>query len=415
MKLAIVGAGIIGVTSAYELARRGHEVTVIDREPGEARATSDSTAGLIAPGHSFAWASPSAPKELLKSLFSSDTSIRIKPRLDPELISWGLRFLAQCTPSRARSNTLAKLELAQRSQQLFNAIVTREKLCFEPSEGGILYLYRDDDALKHGFHRGTIMREHGQEQRMVPRDELSEIEPALRNSRVKFAGAIHDKTDSTGNPALFAAELRARCEGLGVKFVFETEIRTIRSDRKSVSALVARSEEFVADAYVLAGGPASARLARTAGVALPVYPARGYSLTVPVNPGASAPRLGGIDEKSLVAWSRFGDDLRLSATAEFAGYRTQYNPKDFSNILNVGDELFPGVLDFSQARYKVGLRPMTPDGPPIIGAGRETNLYYNTGHGHLGWTMACGSAELLADLIEGSAPQLSATKYRPGR
>jgi len=411
MRLIVIGAGIIGVTTAYELARRGHEVQVIDREAGETRATSDATAGLIAPGHSFAWASPSAPKELLKSLFSSDTSIRVRPRFDPELISWGLKFLRECTPSRAHDNTLAKLRLAQRSQQLFNEIVREEGMDFKPSGGGVLYLYRDEAGLRRAVEHGRIMRDHGQQQHVVTRDELLHLEPALANSRVTFVGAVHDATDATGNPAMFASEIRKRCEEMGVIFTFDTSIEAIRSDGSRVTGLSNGRTEFLADGYVLAGGPESARLARTAGARIPVYPAKGYSLTAPINTGAVAPRLGGIDEKSLVAWSRFGDQLRMSATAEFAGYSLQHSKKDFGSILKAGEELFPGVLDYGRASYKAGLRPMTPDGPPIIGAGRERNLYFNTGHGHLGWTMACGSAEMLADLIEGRPTVLPPDRY----
>lgn len=416
MKLLVIGAGIIGVTTAYELARRGHEVEVVDRESGESRATSDATAGLIAPGHSFAWASPSAPRELVKSLFSSDTSIRVKPRLDPELISWGLKFLRECTSSRAHRNTLAKLRLAQRSQQLFNEMIREEGLNFQPSGGGVLYLHRDQDALRQALKHDSIMRQNGQVQRMVSRDELFALEPALERSRISFVGAIHDETDSTGDPALFAAEIRKLCEELGVRFTFDTTIEAIRTAGSYVSGLDVTSAgskggRIVADGYILAGGPESSRLARTAGLRLPVYPAKGYSLTAPIKEGALAPSLGGIDEKSLIAWSRFGHHLRMSATAEFAGYSRTYSEKDFENIIKVGQELFPGVLDYHRATYKVGLRPMTPDGPPIIGRAGDGNLYVNTGHGHLGWTMACGAAEMVADQIEGKPTVLPGGPY----
>ncbi|WP_347109396.1 D-amino acid dehydrogenase [Paenarthrobacter sp. S56] len=420
MKVLVLGAGIIGVTTAYELARRGHEVEVVDKEAAETLATSDATAGLIAPGHSFAWASPSAPKELLKSLFSSDTSIRVKPRLDAELVSWGLRFLRECTGPRAYRNTLAKLRLAQRSQELFNAMIEAKGMDFRPTTGGVLYLYRDPEALGRAMAHGAIMRENGQSQRIVSREELLHLEPALANSRVSFAGAVHDRTDATGNPAKFAAEVRKLCEELGVRFTFDTSVEGILLSRSStdvprVAGLRSSRGELVADRYVLAGGPGSARLARTAGVRLPVYPAKGYSLTAPIQEGTLAPALGGIDERSLVAWSRFGDQLRMSATAEFVGYSQQYGPKDFANILKAGNELFPGVLDLSRATYKVGLRPMTPDGPPIIGRARGSNLYINTGHGHLGWTMACGAAEMMSDLLEGKATALPAAPYAVGR
>jgi D-amino-acid dehydrogenase len=261
------------------------------------------------------------------------------------------------------------------------------------------------------------MRDHGQHQREVSREELQELEPALAAGRVDFVGAIHDSGDASGNPVGFAEELRRRCEELGVGFRFGVTVDRIESDGARVtgvrvSGTSAGTEVLRADAYVLALGSASAPLSRTLGVRIPVYPARGYSITVPVREGGLAPRLGGIDEQSLVAWSRFGDELRMSATAEFAGYATDARPRDFRNLLEAGAELFPDALDLDRAGYKVGLRPMTPDGPPIIGTAREPNLYYDTGHGHLGWTMAFGSAELVADQIEGRP---AVAEYTPTR
>jgi D-amino-acid dehydrogenase len=417
MRILVLGAGIIGIVAAYELAIRGCEVEVVDREAAQTRETSAATAGLISPGHSFAWAAPSAPLELAKSLFRSDTSIRVRPRIDPELIGWGLRFLAQCTSTRAYENTRAKLRLAQRSQARFTEVLRKEKFAFAPSSGGVLYLYRDRAALERGMEHGRIMRDHGQHQRDVSREELQELEPALAASHVDFVGAIHDSGDASGNPVGFAEELRRRCEELGVVFRFGVTVDRIESDGARVtgvrvSGAPAGMEVLRADAYVLALGSASAPLSRTLGVRIPVYPARGYSITVPVRAGGLAPRLGGIDEKSLVAWSRFGHELRMSATAEFAGYATDARPRDFRNLLEAGAELFPDALDLDRADYKVGLRPMTPDGPPIIGTAREPNLFYDTGHGHLGWTMAFGSAELVADQIEGRP---AVAEYAPTR
>ncbi|MEA5456842.1 D-amino acid dehydrogenase [Sinomonas sp. JGH33] len=415
-RVIVVGAGIVGLSTAYELRSRGNDVLVIDREGREAAETSAATAGLIAPGHSYAWASPSAPWELVRSLFSSDTSIRVRPRLDLELVAWGFRFLRECSAARATSNTLAKLELAQRSQTLFEKALRNNGFAFEPSSGGVLYLYRDPAALARAVERGTLMRDHGRAQRQLGPTELFELEPALSRSLPTFAGAIHDPSDSSGDPEQFAAELRARAEAMGVEFRFGEPVTGFEVDGgRGVRAVRTERSVFPGDAFVVAGGPSSRELLKRAGLRLPVYPARGYSVTAPITNDDDIPHRGGIDEKTLVAWSRFGNKLRLSATAEFAGYSTAHAPKDFDNILSAGNELFPGALDFGRATFRVGLRPMTPDGPPLIGPTKVPQLFLNTGHGHLGWTMAFGSAELLADYVSGNKPSIEPAPYSPAR
>lgn len=413
MKIAVIGAGVVGVATAHALAERGHEVHVYDRRPDVASDTSASTAGLIAPGHSYAWASPTAPRMLLRSLLGADTSIKVKPRADFDLVRWGLRFLRECTPSRSRANTLAKLALASYSQRLTDELAHREGLEFCHTGKGVLYLYREESELHVAEHNSALLREHGRHQRILDSHQITAVEPALRRSRARFAGAIHDTSDATGDPQRFAVALAETCGRLGVQFHLSTTITGLTTDGSSVTSISTAGGNVCSDAVVLAAGAASPLLSRTMGLRIPVYPAKGYTLTAAIKDPDRAPHVGGIDERSLVAWSRFGTDIRMSATAEFVGYDRSSTPSDYAGIVDAGEQLFPGAIDWDTARYRTGLRPMTPDGPPLIGLGRHDNLYYNTGHGHVGWTMACGSARLLADLIDGRRPDIDPAPYIP--
>lgn len=414
MKVAIIGAGIVGVASAHALAERGHEVTVYDRRSEIASDASASTGGLIAPGHSYAWASPSAPAMLVRSLLGADTSIRVVPRaVDAALVGWGVRFLRECTPQRSRANTLAKFSLAAYSQRLTDEVAAREGIEFCHTDRGVLYLYRDEAELAAAERKSALLREHGRTQNVLGPDEIAAVEPALAHGRNGFAGAIHDTTDASGDPQRFAAGLAESCRRLGVEFRLGTDVTGLVTDGSRVTHAQSPDGDIRAEAIVVAAGAASPLLTRTMGVAIPVYPAKGYSITAPLKAPDRAPRLGGIDERTLVAWSPFGDRIRMSATAEFVGYDRSSTPADFAGILAAGEELFPGVIDWDNAHHRTGLRPMTPDGPPLIGPGRQENLYFNTGHGHIGWTMACGSARMLAGLMEGRRPDLDPTPYAP--
>ncbi|MBU3063944.1 D-amino acid dehydrogenase [Nocardia sp. NEAU-G5] len=413
MRIAVIGAGVVGVATAHALAERGHNVHVYDRRTEVAIDTSASTAGLIAPGHSYAWASPSAPAMLVKSLLGESTSIRVRPRADADLIRWGLRFLRECTPSRSRTNTLAKLRLAQYSQHLMDELTARIGLRYWQTHTGVLYLYRDAGDLRAAERNSRLLREHGRDQRVLDPQEVVALEPALGHSRFRFAGAIHDTSDGTGDPHRFAVGLAEACRTLGVSFHLGVSITGLETDGSSISRIIGTDGPIHADAFVLAAGPASPLLTRTIGHRIPVYPAKGYSVTATVKDPDRAPATGGIDERTLVAWSRFGGDIRMSATAEFVGYDRGSAPADYAGIVAAGNELFPGAIDWDTARYRTGLRPMTPDGPPLIGLGRHDNLYYNTGHGHVGWTMACGSARILADLVDERGPDIDPSPYSP--
>lgn len=406
MRTIVLGGGVIGVTTAYYLAREGHEVVVIDKETAVGTDATGGNAGLIAPGHSFAWASPAAPRMLLDSLRGKATAIRVKPRLDPRLAAWGIQFLRECTSQRAAANTLIKLELCKYSQAQLDELAAAESIEYEQVQRGGLYLYRSADALAAGVTKMELLRSHGVPMNVLDAGQLTQLDPAFATAAGSFAGAIHVTSDASGNSALFTQVLADRAKALGVRFDLGVTALRLHADGQQVTSVLTSSGEMTADSYVLALGVASPFLARTAGQRLPIYPAKGYSLTADIVDAQAAPMVGGVDEATLVAWSRQGDRLRVSSTAEFAGYSRDWKFSDFANILATGKALFPGAVDWERARMRSCLRPMTPDGPPIIGRGRLRNLYYNTGHGHMGWTMACGSSRIIADVMAGRTPAL---------
>jgi D-amino-acid dehydrogenase len=408
VKTLILGGGVVGVTTAYFLARAGHEVTILEEKDALGLEATGGNAGIIAPGHSFAWASPRAPGMLVRSLRGAETPIRLGSDLG--LYTWGLRFLRECTPERARRNTLTKLRLCQYSQTVMTELVRTEGVEYEAVTKGALYLYRDRAELEAGTKKMALLAEHGQKQEILDAGELAKLDPVFEPVKGKVAGAIRDLGDSSGDSRVFTENLARLChERLGVEVRLGARVTGLRADADRVDAVLTNQGTLAADSYVLALGVGSPIVARTAGVRLPIYPAKGYSSTFPLRPGGLAPTVPGVDEQWLVGWSRLGDRLRLTSTAEFAGYDWGWTPRDFGNILRLARDLFPDAADWDQGQYRACLRPMTPDGPPILGLGRHRNLFFNCGHGHMGWTMACGTARIVADLMTGRMPEIDLT------
>ena len=407
MKTLVLGGGVVGVTTAYFLAKAGHEVTVVEEKDALGLEATASNAGIIAPGHSFAWASPRAPRMLLQSLRGEETAIRVRLGSDLRLYTWGLRFLRECTAERARRNTLVKLRLCQYSQSVMNELVAAERLQYDAITKGALYLYRDAAELEAGVKKMALLAEHGQKQEILGAAEVARLDPVFEPVQGKIAGAIRDVGDSSGDGRLFVESLARVCrEALGVTVRLGVRVTALRGEDDRIESVLTSQGPLTADNYVLALGVGSPSVARTADVSLPIYPAKGYSSTFPLKPRGLAPTVPGVDERWLVGWSRLGDRLRLTSTAEFAGYDWGWTPRDFNNILRLARDLFPDAADYDQGQYRACLRPMTPDGPPILGLGRHRNLFLNCGHGHMGWTMACGTARIVADLMTSRMPEL---------
>ena len=405
MKILIMGSGVIGVTTAYYLARDGHEVIVVDQHEQAALETSYANAGLIAPGHAFAWASPRAPRVLAKSLFRADQALRLRPRLSRRQWSWLWLFLLQCTSERARVNTLRKLRLCLYSVDCLDEIVEETDVQYDRLARGNFYVYRSQRSFDAGVAHTGILRENGLELRVMDRDALALLEPALGPVKHKIAGGLYSPGDQSGDARAFSQNLAAWCaKRLGVEFRYGTRIRRIEAKPDGVARVLCDDGPIRADLYVLALGCASPFLAESIGIRLPIYPVKGYSVTIPVGDSNASPRMGGVDEDNLVAICPMGAHMRITSTAEFSGYERRYRESDFRAMFKAARDLFPAGGDYERPEYWAGLRPMTPTTVPVLGRAKYDNLFLNVGHGHIGWTMSCGSGRVIADLVAGRTP-----------
>jgi D-amino-acid dehydrogenase len=399
LRAVVVGGGVIGVTTAYYLARAGIEVVLVEKEQDIAPETSRTNAGLIAPGHSFAWASPAAPRLLVRSLLGRESSIGLRLPPEPRLVPWGLRFLRECTAHRARTNSLVKLRLARFSQGELEALIEAENIDCSYRRGGVLFLYRTSAEFDAGKSKMALMRANGQEMRELTASQIADVEPALASATGTYAGALLGLTDTTADSLSFSRALLERCREHGVETLLGVAVSGVAVNGGRVAGVHAGQELIGADVVVLAAGAYTSQIRTPGARPVRVYPARGFAMDVPVRDVERAPVLGGLDERRLVAWSTMDGVVRLAAVAQFAGFDRRIDHSARDTIIETGRELFGDALDWEQSELRVGFRPMTPDGPPIIGPSRIEGLYYNTGHGHMGWTMACGSAVILRDLV----------------
>lgn len=406
MKILVMGAGVVGVTMAWQLLEDGHEVTVVERFAEAADETSFGNAGAIAPGHAYAWSSPRAPMTLLRSLWRNDQALRFRFSLDPKLWSWSLKFLGQCSAERYHRNTQIKHRLCTYSKSVLHDVTDQTGIEYDRRAGGILYIYRSPDAFEKRIEEMAILTDLGEELRALQPDEVIATEPALASARDKIAGAIHAAGDETGDCRKFTQALAALAVEGGATFKYNTSVTDIVTVGDQVDKVLTDKGEERADAYVMAMGCDSPRFSKPLGVDLPIYPIKGYSVTLPIAGRNNPPSINGIDEDNLTAFTRMGDRFRVTATAEFAGYDKSHRPSDYTRMLSSIRDLLPEAADFDAPSYWAGLRPMTPDNCPYLGAGKQKNLFYNTGHGHIGWTMSNGSARIVTDLIAGRQPAI---------
>ncbi len=406
MRIVVLGGGVVGVTTAYQLQKDGHDVVLVERNSEVCAGTSWGNAGMIAPGHSFVWSSPTAPITLMKSLVLRDQALRFKLSTDPRLYSWSWLFLMECTPAKARRNTLLKHRLAAYSQTILKQVVAEEAIEYDRNERGILYFHRSQQALDAGVEHMKLLQSDGQVIEVLDRDGVVALDPSLASAKGEIVGGIYCPTDETGDPAKFTRALAAKIVARGGAIHTGATIAEIENWGDKISRVVTDKGDFTGDVYVLALGSHSPIFARKIGIRLPIYPIKGYALTIPVGNHKLPPTIASVDEHNLVAISRFGDRVRVTATAEFAGYDTSYKPSDFAFMKRVTQGLYPDGADYERAEMWAGLRPMTPTNLPFFGRRRLRNLFLNTGHGHIGWTMSHGSARITADLIAGRTPAI---------
>ena len=406
MKVLVMGAGVVGVTTAWQLLKDGHEVNVVERLGAAAEETSFGNAGAIAPGHAYAWSSPRAPMTLLRSLWRDDQALRFRFSLDPALWRWSLLFLGQCRAERYRRNTQTKHRLCAYSKAVLHEVIGETGIEYDRRTGGILYIYRGAEAFEKRTAEMAILTDLGDELRALEPEDVVATEPALASARDKIAGAIHAAGDETGDCRKFTQTLASLAARRGAVFKYDTAVTGIVAAGDRVESVLTDKGAERADAYVMAMGCASPRFSKPLGVDLPIYPIKGYSVTLPIAGRNNPPSINGIDEDNLSAFTRMGDRLRVTATAEFAGFDKSHRPSDYTHMLSAVRDLLPEAADYGAPSYWAGVRPMTPDNCPYLGAGRQKNLYFNTGHGHIGWTMSNGSARIVADLIAGRQPAI---------
>lgn len=406
MKVVVLGSGVIGVSTAYYLARAGHEVTVLDRQAGPALETSFANAGEVSPGYSAPWAAPGIPLKALKWLFMRHRPLVIWPKPDPAMWLWGLRMLRNCTAARYAHNKGLMLPIAHYSRDVLEALRTETGIQYDARMQGTLQLFRLQKQLDGIGADTKVLAETGIAYEVLDVEGCLRVEPGLRHVREKFVGGLRLPQDETGDCFKFTQGLRTLAEAAGARFRYDVAIEGILQESGRISGVKLASEIVTGDAYVVALGSYSPKLLAPLGIALPVYPVKGYSLTLPVTEEASAPQSTIMDETHKVAVTRLGNRIRVGGTAELAGYNLALREGRRGTLTHVVSDLFPQGGDVAQAQFWCGLRPMTPDGPPVIGGTRYPNLYLNTGHGTLGWTMACGSGRIMADVISGRRPEI---------
>jgi D-amino-acid dehydrogenase len=416
MRVTVLGAGVVGVTSAWYLAADGHEVTVIERQPLPAQETSFANGGQISVSHAEPWANPQAPLKALKWMGREDAPLLWRLRADPAQWAWGLRFLRECTAARARANVGAIVRLGLASRAALQSLRRELALEYDHLERGILHFYTDPGEFEHALPQAALMREFGCDR--VPKTvaECLAIEPALAGSRVPVVGGTYTAGDESGDARRFTETLAQHAAARGVRFRYgETVTALLREGDRFAGVRLASGEILCADMTVLALGSYSPLLLRPLGVRLPVYPAKGYSATLALPDGVVAPSVSLTDDGHKIVISRLGQSLRVAGTAEFNGYDTSLNAARCAALLSRTREIFPALARVSQVDYWAGLRPATPGNVPVVGdmaAAGLAGLWLNTGHGTLGWTLACGSGRLLADLAAGRDPGFEATPYR---
>ncbi|WP_291853289.1 D-amino acid dehydrogenase [Bradyrhizobium sp.] len=415
MKVIVLGSGVIGVTTAYYLARAGHEVTVVDRQAGPARETSFANAGEVSPGYSSPWAGPGVPVKAVKWLLMRHGPLVIWPKLDPVMWWWMLKLLRNCTAARYAINKSRMIPIAEYSRDCLRALRAETGIQYDERSGGTLQLFRKQKQLDGAGDDIAVLKQYGVPYEVLDPAGCIAAEPGLAASKVKFVGGLRLPQDETGDCHMFTQALAAEAARLGVQFRFDTHIERLVADGGRITGVVTGAGLLQADAYVAALGSWSPRLLRPVGIPVPVYPVKGYSITVPVIDPAGAPASTVMDESYKVAITRLGDRIRVGGTAEISGYSDRLDAARRATLDHSLTDMFPNGGDLSKASFWCGLRPMTPDGPPVIGATRYGNLYLNTGHGTLGWTMACGSGRALADLMSGRKPDIDVSELNVSR
>ncbi len=419
MKVTILGSGVIGTSCAYYLAKAGHQVTVLERQSAPAMETSFANAGEVSPGYSAPWAGPGVPIKAIKWMLMHHSPLVIWPMLDPAMWRWGASMLRNCTEARYALNKARMVRLAEYSRDCLRELRADTGIQYDERSQGTLQLFRTQQQLDGTGKDIEILKQYGVAYELLDRAGYIGVEPALAHVQEKFVGALRLPGDETGDCFKFTQRLAELAQRLGAKFRFGVNIQAIHSDGSRITGIKTDRKLMQADVYLVALGSHSPLLLRPVGIRIPVYPVKGYSITVPIEDASRAPESTIMDETHKVAVTRLGDRIRVGGTAELAGYSNTLREARRGTLNHVLTDLFPGSGDVAKGQFWSGLRPMTPDGTPVVGASVYPNLYLATGHGTLGWTMAAGTGRVMADLVSGREPEidmegLTAGRYRQG-
>jgi D-amino-acid dehydrogenase len=415
MKILVLGAGVIGVTTAYYLAKLGFDVEVIDRQPGPGLETSYANAGEISPGYASPWAAPGVPLKATRWLLDRLGPLVVRPQLDHRMWAWMFAILCNCNARRYAINKRRMVAIAEYSRDCLRGLRAETGIAYDHRSLGTLQLFRKQKQLDAIGPDVEVLKQYGVAFELLDRDRCISAEPGLDNARVDFAGGLKLPDDETGDCFLFTQRLANISRQLGVRYTFNTEVLSFVSEAGRISAVRTSNGLTEADTIVVALGSFSPLLVRSIGINLPVYPVKGYSLTLPIVDPDLSPVSTVMDETYKVAITRLGDRIRVGGTAEVGNYTTSLNDKRRRALERSLLDLFASGGDLDRAQFWCGLRPMTPDGPPIVGASSAKNVFINTGHGTLGWTMACGSGRALADTIAGRTPDISLNEFAVSR
>ncbi|TDL81488.1 D-amino acid dehydrogenase [Palleronia sediminis] len=408
MKVVVMGAGVIGVTTAYYLAKQGAEVVVIDRQTGPGLETSYANAGQLSYGMSSPWAAPGIPKKAVKWMFMKRRPLFIWPLIDPVMWKWCAQMVRNCNEESYRINKGRMVRVSSYSRDVMPDLIDDTGIAYDGRQKGTLQLFRTAAQMKASKADQDILDEYDSPYEVLGRDACIAVEPALAEVRNKFVGGLRLTADRTGDCRMFTIGLTEKCAEMGVEFQYGQTIRSIAVENDEIAGVETEIAGRIAgDAYVCAMGSYAVDVLNPVGIKLPIYPVKGYSVTLPVVEDAFAPQSTIMDETHKVAITRLGDRIRVAGQAEIAGYSDRLGPHATDTVKHVIADLFPRGGDISKAEGWTGLRPMTPDGTPVLGATRYPNLFLNTGHGTLGWTMACGSGKAVADAVLGKTPEIS--------
>jgi D-amino-acid dehydrogenase len=406
MKVLVLGGGVIGVASAYFLAKAGHEVELVDRQSGPALETSFGNAGEVSPGYSAPWAGPGVPIKAIKWMLMQHSPLVIWPMLDPAMWRWGAMMLANCTERAYALNKSRMVPIAEYSRDVLKQLRADTGISYDDRAQGTLQLFRTQQQLDSIGGDVAVLKQYGVPFEVLDREGFCKMEPALKLTQEKFVGALRLPGDETGDCFKFTNRLAEMAAALGVRFRWNTRIEALQVGGGAITGVHTDAGLLKADKVVLALGSYSPQLLEPVGIRIPVYPVKGYSITVPITDAEYAPQSTIMDESHKVAVTRLGDRIRVGGTAELAGFSLNLREPRRSTLNHVVTDLFPKGGDVSKATFWCGLRPMTPDGTPIIGATPVQNLLLATGHGTLGWTMACGTGRVIADMVSGKTPDI---------